>query len=260
MTATANSGAARTRARGCRGRTRTRRPGSSDRAERGDELERDVVRQDDVEDDDQQRGEREVELPRREAGVEVVRPARDPPRQEVVAQEGGEPDVRAGVATGDRGVAQHAARARAARRRRRSRRRRSPGRPSARAGRPAAGEASSATRDRRRAVVVRCARARRSPRRLRPSGQHARRTARRHACTARGSAGAGELEDVHERDRAVGGLPRLRLAPTAPPERERRARRRASGSRPSRLGTPCTVHRNLPVLSPHVHRQPRPET
>ena len=55
------------------------------------------------------RREREVELPGGEPRVEVVRPTRDPPRQEVVDQEVGEPDVRAGVTAGDGRVAQDAA-------------------------------------------------------------------------------------------------------------------------------------------------------
>ena len=80
------------------------------RPERGDELERDVVGQDDVEGDDQQRREREVELPGREARVVVGGPAGESPRQQVVAQERGEPHVRAGVASGQRGVAQELAR------------------------------------------------------------------------------------------------------------------------------------------------------
>ena len=67
MAATANSAGAGPRRADAATRTRTPRPGAATGPERGDELERDVVREDDVEDDDQQRGEREVELPGREA-------------------------------------------------------------------------------------------------------------------------------------------------------------------------------------------------
>ena len=66
------------------------------------ELERDVVRDDDVEPDDQQRRDREVVLPGREPGVEVGRPPGEPPRQQVVAEVRRPPHVRAHVAAGRR--------------------------------------------------------------------------------------------------------------------------------------------------------------
>ena len=69
---TANSARRRPRHADARGRTRTPPIGQQHRPERGDELERDVVRQHDVEQDDEQRGEREVELPGREPRVGVV--------------------------------------------------------------------------------------------------------------------------------------------------------------------------------------------
>ena len=94
-------------ARGCRGRTRTRRSAAATGPSAVTSLNAMLYGSTTSRSDDQQRREREVELPGGEARVEVVRPARDPPRQQVVDQEVGEPDVRAGVAAGDGGVAQH---------------------------------------------------------------------------------------------------------------------------------------------------------
>ena len=59
--------------------------------------------------DDQQRRQREVELPGREAGVPVGRPSREAPWQQVIAEIGRPPHVRAGVATRGRGVTQQEA-------------------------------------------------------------------------------------------------------------------------------------------------------
>ena len=78
-----------------------------DRPEDRHQLEGHVVGQEDVEDDDEQRWQREVEDAGREAGVPVGRPARQAPLgQNVVAQEGRPPHVRAGVAAVGGGVGQ----------------------------------------------------------------------------------------------------------------------------------------------------------
>ncbi len=82
-----------------------------DGPDRGDQLERDVVGQEEVEEDDHQRRERKVELPGRKAREPVRGPAGDPPRrQEMVPEVGGEPDVGAHVAAVGGRVAEQQAR------------------------------------------------------------------------------------------------------------------------------------------------------
>ena len=196
------------------------------RAERGDELERDVVRQHDVEQDDEQRGEREVELPGREPRVGGVRPARDPPRQQVVAEVGREPHVGAGVTAGGGGVEEEQPRLQLDE------------------------DVDAADRDDRDAQPIQEAVVRIRPRRRRrvlpdrwtrrsrpvspPPGQCARRESatalserprpagvtRHRPSRSSGLLDAGHVDDVAERERAVGRLPRLRLATPAAAERD----------------------------------------
>ena len=162
-----------------RGRTRTRRPGAATGPSAVTSLNAMLYGRTTSSDDDEHRREREVELPGREARVEVVRPARrrrhgrrwsirksgnqtcapvSPPVTVVLRRTSARPELR--------------------RRCRRSTPRRSPGRPSTRAGRPVA--RASARAGRRRAslavvVGVRGAASHAPSGASRPSGQHARR-------------------------------------------------------------------------------------